>query len=617
MPVHPMYSAGPSVPQFPPRQPGPIGFWVAPIKTGSAPSAKGYANVMFPQPIEQRYSKELATTITRKDEDPKKDETRQGNKKHLGFAKWQKGAEDGQNENDADDVRTMNKAQHSSTQIGDQTEAATSNSEMTVFDSSKEDREITGSEKDKKEMPMKENVTETRATKESMERVDQSRRETEKEGIEAVETLEKPTESAIKLSLINEAGTQGLSSGLDQMDVTESNESPTKLSKTHESICNEKNQIVVEPAREGCSNVSGNLDKVGLIEDDNVDDVPKERSTEAKDPPLADVSACQISISQLSTEPSGVLSNRHSDIAISGSSTDVLDSKPSNGLTTTTYHTDAEYKESKTHVTEPPGSIDEHSDVSISGNSSDLFDINHPLCLPTTPYRTEAERKGSKAVSKIYDILRRNAHESRSGAEKAIEEEMEGDVEEEGEEDVEEEVEGEVEEEVEGEVEEEVEGDVEEEVEGDVEEEVEGEVEEEVEGDVEEEVEGEVEEELDGDMEEEVEGDVEEEVEGEVEEEGELEDEVEGFEQEMEEEAEGVEEEVERLEEEVEGKQGEVQQEAEEELEDVDIFSNPDDPDPSAMVDESYVHEEGEYRLRVKKSHQIEDYFIITYCIVY
>ena len=611
MPVHPMYSAGPSVPQFPPRQPGPIGFWVAPIKTVSAPSggAKGYANVMFPQSIEQRYSKELATTITRKDEDPKKDETRQGNNKHLGFAKWQKGVEEGQNENDSDDVRTMNKAQHSSTQIGDQTDAATSNSEMTVFDSSKEDREITGSEKDKKEMPMKENVTETRPTEESMERVDQSRRETENEGTEAVETLEKPTESAIKLSLINEAGTQGLSSGLDQMDVTEPNESPTKLSQTHESIYNEKNQIVVEPAREGCSNVSGNLDDVGLIEDDNVDDVPKERSTEAKDPSLADASACQISISQLSTEPSGVLSNRHSDIAISGSSTDVLGSKPSNGLTTTTYHTDAEYKESKTHVTEPPGSIDEHSDVSISGNSSDLFDINHPLCLPTTPYRTEAERKGSKAVSKIYDILRRNAHESRSGAEKVIEEEMEGDVEEEGEEDVEEEVEGEVEEEVEGGVEEEVEGDVEEEVEGDVEEEVEGEVEEEVEGDVEEE--------LDGDMEEEVEGDVEEEVEGEVEEEGELEDEVEGFEQEMEEEAEGVEEEVERLEEEVEGKQGEVQQEAEEELEDVDIFSNPDNPDPSAMVDESYVHEEGEYGLRVKKSHQIEDYFIITYCIVY
>ena len=93
-------------------------------------------------------------------------------------------------------------------------------------------------------------------------------------------------------------------------------------------------------------------------------------------------------------------------------------------------------------------------------------------------------------------------------------------------------------------------------------------------------------------------------MEGEVEEEGELEDEVEGFEQEMEEEAEGVEEEVERLEEEeVEGKQGKVQQEAEEELEVVDIFSNPDNPDPSALVDESYVHEEGEYRLRVKKSH--------------
>ena len=106
-------------------------------------------------------------------------------------------------------------------------------------------------------------------------------------------------------------------------------------------------------------------------------------------------------------------------------------------------------------------------------------------------------------------------------------------------------------------------------------------------------------------------------MEGEVEEEGDLEDEVEGFEQEMEEEAEGVEEEVERLEEEVEGKQGEVQQEAEEEREDVDIFNNPDNPDPSAMVDESYVHQEGEYRSRVKKSHQIEDYFIITYCIVY
>lgn len=77
---------------------------------------------------------------------------------------------------------------------------------MIVFDFLKEDREIIGSEKDKKEMFMKENVIEIRLIEEFMERVDQSRREIEKEGIEVVEILEKFIELVIKLLLINEVG---------------------------------------------------------------------------------------------------------------------------------------------------------------------------------------------------------------------------------------------------------------------------------------------------------------------------------------------------------------------------------------------------------------------------
>lgn len=77
---------------------------------------------------------------------------------------------------------------------------------MIVFDFLKEDREIIGSEKDKKEMFMKENVIEIRLIEEFMERVDQSRREIENEGIEVVEILEKFIELVIKLLLINEVG---------------------------------------------------------------------------------------------------------------------------------------------------------------------------------------------------------------------------------------------------------------------------------------------------------------------------------------------------------------------------------------------------------------------------
>lgn len=127
MPVHHMYAAGPSVPQFPLRQQGPIGFWVAPIKTASASSggAKGYVNIMPSQSTEQRYSKELTPTITRKDADPQKGETRKENNKHLGFAKVKKDAEERQKENDADGVRTMDKVQKSSAQTGDQPDAVT------------------------------------------------------------------------------------------------------------------------------------------------------------------------------------------------------------------------------------------------------------------------------------------------------------------------------------------------------------------------------------------------------------------------------------------------------------------------------------------------------------
>ena len=62
----------------------------------------------------------------------------------------------------------------------------------------------------------------------------------------------------------------------------------------------------------------------------------------------------------------------------------------------------------------------EHIDVSVSGNIVEV-EID---CLPTITYETEAERKGSKAKSKIYDILRQNAQQTKSETDSADQEEF-------------------------------------------------------------------------------------------------------------------------------------------------------------------------------------------------
>ena len=62
---------------------------------------------------------------------------------------------------------------------------------------------------------------------------------------------------------------------------------------------------------------------------------------------------------------------------------------------------------------------DKHSIVSVKENRGDVAEVDPSFCLPTKTYQTEAERKGSNAVSKIYDILRQNAQQSRSETDSA------------------------------------------------------------------------------------------------------------------------------------------------------------------------------------------------------
>ncbi|KAJ7363264.1 hypothetical protein OS493_011546 [Desmophyllum pertusum] len=56
--------------------------------------------------------------------------------------------------------------------------------------------------------------------------------------------------------------------------------------------------------------------------------------------------------------------------------------------------------------------VDNHSNVLVTGSSTEVVEVDLSLHLPITTYQTEAERKGSNAVSKIYDILRRRNAES-------------------------------------------------------------------------------------------------------------------------------------------------------------------------------------------------------------
>ena len=83
-----------------------------------------------------------------------------------------------------------------------------------------------------------------------------------------------------------------------------------------------------------------------------------------------------------------------------------------------------EFKTSSSQdTTELPGNFGEECiDVSVSGRIEEVVEID---CLPVMTYQTEAERKGSKAKSKIYDILRQNAQQSRSETDPADQEEVE------------------------------------------------------------------------------------------------------------------------------------------------------------------------------------------------
>ena len=64
---------------------------------------------------------------------------------------------------------------------------------------------------------------------------------------------------------------------------------------------------------------------------------------------------------------------------------------------------------------------EEHIDVAVSGNIAEVVKVDG---LPIT-FQTEAERKGFKARSKIYDILRQNAQQTRSETDSADQEEVE------------------------------------------------------------------------------------------------------------------------------------------------------------------------------------------------
>lgn len=83
-----------------------------------------------------------------------------------------------------------------------------------------------------------------------------------------------------------------------------------------------------------------------------------------------------------------------------------------------------EFKTSSSQdTTDLPGNFgEEYIDVSVSGSIEEVVEID---CLPIMTYETEAERKGSKAKSKIYDILRQNAQQSRSEIDPAGQEEVE------------------------------------------------------------------------------------------------------------------------------------------------------------------------------------------------
>ena len=360
MPVRPMYGIMPSSLQFPPPPPppAPIGYWVAPIKTTPVPSGK---------------PKGYADVIPSQSTEQKysKESTSSTSKKNEDSERDESRKEDkrdlGVAKVQKDDKETnketgseCSKGEASVKTMVDLEKSSAQTGDQTNATTSKSEMADADSPKEDKGLTAGNSDKNATPNKENV-----TDTEAIKEAVCEVKlTSRKAEEAGAKDSEIPL---------LDQMSVNEPKESPMQIASTHDSTCSEENPNLGETERKAFNDDSTKHKDEDVVKNDGVDYVSRKTSTEVKDPCLADVEGSQISSSQHTTEPSGNF-------------------------------------------------IDKHSDVSIAGNSVDFVDINTSFCLPTTTYQTEAERKGSKAVSKIYDILRRNAQESRSEAEEEAEE---------------------------------------------------------------------------------------------------------------------------------------------------------------------------------------------------
>ncbi|XP_078369524.1 uncharacterized protein LOC144653411 isoform X2 [Oculina patagonica] len=165
----------------------------------------------------------------------------------------------------------------------------------------------------------------------------------------------------------------------DQTSLQHPNKSASKSALSPDSACSKENQN--EGGAEGrpCREDSTTQGNKGLAENDGAEGVSSKICIKVEEPCQVTVNELHISSSQDTKEFSSSFGDKHSDVV----------------------------------------------NVSINGSSANVVEVEPPFCLPTTTYQTEAERKGSNAVSKIYDILRQNAQQSRSETDSADQEEEE------------------------------------------------------------------------------------------------------------------------------------------------------------------------------------------------
>ena len=347
-PVHPMFGTVPLPRQFQPRlpfqQPPPVGFWVAPFKMPFVPSGISTAHMgrMPYQSAGQKHPMESKSSLPQKNADPEKDLA----KKDLSVGKLLKEDENQNNKNskdtgsegpkgDASDQKAVDKA-ISSAELVKQKEVALSKSELTSVNNPKENKAITASSNDKKATSSKDKEITSEAVDESViGNVKQLSGNTEEEKVEDSEKL--------------------------------------RCDQTSDSTCSKENADRIEG--KAYSEGSTKQKDEGLAKNEGVDDVSRKIDTKAEEP-------CQVPVGELQ-----ISSSQGTTAELSGNF------------------------------------VDNHSNVLVTGSSTEVVEVDLSLHLPITTYQTEAERKGSNAVSKIYDILRRrNAEESRSETDSADQE---------------------------------------------------------------------------------------------------------------------------------------------------------------------------------------------------